>query len=261
MKNFENSSQEDINHIWDERWRTEDGLPVRAKFKQRLFIEGYPVFMQYVPIGAKNFLEVGAGSGRYGLKLAEDRPQLSVTLTDIVEEGLLSMRTSVVQLGLANVTVQKEDAFKLSFSDGTFDVVFSDAVIQHLPDHENAVKEMLRVVRPGGLLIISSVNGWNAPHQLYKAFLALLGKQYPYGHEKNFTPMELRSLFQRLHIRDMARDGFYPAYGIYRLKTYWKPFALVGKILNRINKLIDPITGRFLSRHFGFEIFVVARKK
>lgn len=261
MKNVENFSQEKINHIWGARWRTEDGLPVRAKFLQRLFVEGYPVFMQYVPSGARNFLEVGAGTGRYGLKIAEDRPKLSVTLTDIADEGILSMHTSTLELGLANVVVQKEDAFKLSFADETFDVVFSDAVIQHLPDYELAMKEMLRVVSPGGLLIISSVNSWNIPHQLYKAILVLLGKPYPYGYEKNFTPLELRSLFQRLLLKDIVGDGFYPAYGIYRLKTYWRPAKLIGSILNRLNKMIDPWTGRFSSRYFGFEIFCVGRKQ
>ncbi len=260
MKNLENFTQGKINHIWGARWRTEEGLPARAKFMQRLFIEGYPVFMQHVPSDAKNFLEVGAGTGRYGLKLAEDRPQLSVTLTDIADDGILSMHASVSELGLVNVVVQKEDAFSLSFSDGTFDVVFSDAVIQHLPDHESAMKEMLRVVRPGGLLIISSVNGWNLPHKLYKASLVMLGKEYPYGYEKNFTPIELCSLFQHFQLKEITQDGFYPAYGIYRLKTYWKPAKLIGSVINRLNKMIDPWTGRFLSRKFGFEIFVVGRK-
>lgn len=46
------------------------------------------------------------------------------------------------------------DAERLPFDDETFDVVVGHAVIHHLPDVEQAFREMLRVLRPGGRVVI-----------------------------------------------------------------------------------------------------------
>lgn len=249
-------TQDRVNRVWSTEWK-KGGIAAKAIFTQRLFVEGYPVFKKYIPKDPKRFLDVGAGSGRYGLKFAEEFPGAHVTITDVLDESVAMIAGFAKELSATNVTVAKEDIFSLSFAEETFDVVFCDVVIQHLSDVENAMREMRRVLKPGGVLIVSVNNKWN-PHTIYKFFA---GKSYHYGYEKSYTQGELRELFVRCDFRIIALDGFYPAYSIYRLKRYWKPAALIGKILNRVNRLIDPWTGRFLSRHFGFEIFCVGRKQ
>lgn len=254
-------SQKEVSTIWENVWSREKTTTPSDFFRVRLFIEGYPVFKKYVPRDTRSILEIGTGPGRFGLALARDFPNAHVTVTDIVEASLISAARMKEYLGIENVTVERADVFALQYNTGTFDVVFCDAVIQHLPQHNNAVKEMIRVLKPGGTLIISSVNGWNLPHQLYKGVLTLLRKPYFYGYEKNFTPVELVKLLKNFHMTITAQDGFYFAYGVYRWKRRFPIFRWVGGALNRVTKFLDFFTFRAVSRYLGFEIFVVAQKQ
>ena len=79
--------------------------------------------------------------------------------------------------------------------------------------------------------------------------------------ERAYTRNELSSLVEKGGMEVRALDGFYHAYGIFRLRAYWRPFGLIGGAFNRISKVLDALTGRAFSRYFGFEIFVVAKKK
>lgn len=252
-------SQSDIDAVWSRVWREQQKASRGAIFKHRLFVEGYPVIKKFVPKDARFILEVGGGSGRYGLSFAQDLPRSTVRIVDMVEESLDFISRLSQELGLRNVQVGREDAFKLSFPDNSFDVVFSDAVIQHFPNPENALKEMTRVLKPNSPLIVSVVNARN-PHTLYKAWLKLWRKPYPYGYEKSFTKKELRELFAKSGLEVIAEDGFYTAYGIYRLKSVHPIFGLLGKICNRVVKMLDLFTKRFVSRSFGFEIVIVGKK-
>lgn len=60
--------------------------------------------------------------------------------------------------GAANVKFQLGSIVALPFADSAFDVVCSAGVIEYLPDYRDAIREMHRVLRPGGLLVLSTTN-------------------------------------------------------------------------------------------------------
>lgn len=252
--------QTEINKVWEGEWNR-GGYNAKSLFGQRIFVEGYPVVKKYIPDGVKNILDIGAATGRYSVKFAQDFPNATVYATDIIEGSLAVIQRLVDEVGVKNVVVQKEDGSKLNFPDNHFDVVYSGMVLQILPDVDAVLHEVKRVVKPGGVVIMSTVNFWNF-HSLFKWYLKVFNrpKEY-YGQEHARSPRELGRLFTEAGFAVVALDGFQPAYGIYRLKMYWKPAAVIGRILNRLNRIVDSFTGRFLSRHFGFEIFCVAKKK
>ena len=253
-------TQSEISRVWETEWK-KGGYTAKALFGQRIFIEGYPVVKKYIPSNTRTILDVGAATGRYSIKFAQDFPGAKVYATDILESSLDIIRGLVDETGVTNVEVRKEDAVQLSFPDNQFDVIYSGMVLQILPDVERALGEMKRVLKPGGVLIVTTVNFWNF-HTLFKWYLKVFNRppEY-YGSEQARSPQELRELFESHSLDVLALDGFSPAYGIYRLKMYWKIAKLIGSMLNRLNKIIDPWTGRFLTRNFGFEIFAVGRKK
>jgi SAM-dependent methyltransferase len=59
---------------------------------------------------------------------------------------------------LPNLRLQNGDAQQLPFDDGTFDVVASYQTLEHVPDPQVGLEEMLRVVRPGGLVCVVGPN-------------------------------------------------------------------------------------------------------
>jgi len=261
-KFINSSSQEDINKIWRNRWLKAEADKVdinKMLGRNRLFLESYPIFKKYFSQDLPNILDAGGGTGRYSFGLVGDIDDLNITIIDILPESLRLIENFKNQLGIDNIKVKREDILSLTFPDNHFDVVFSDAVIQHLPNYRDAIKELTRVIRPGGRIIISVVNYWNF-HTFFKFLDRLFGRGYEYGFEKSFTRSELKELFRENKINVIAEDGFYPAYGVYRLKKINRSFKLAGKIINRLTKIFDNYTNRFFSRRFGFEILIVGEK-
>lgn len=251
-------SQSVVSEIWQGVW--EKNSPAAEKiFTNQLFIEGYKVFKKYITQDARQILEAGGGSGRFGLKIAQNLPNSKVTIIDIVDSSLVFIKKLSENLGLKNIFVAKDDILNLSFNNNSFDLVISDAVIQHVSDDQKAIEEMVRILKPGGKLIISVVNFWNF-HSVYKVWLKLTNQKYEYHSERAYTKKELRNLFELCGLKIIEEDGFYPAYGIIRLKRRYRFFKLLGRICNRFVKILDKYTDGFFSKNFGFEIVIIGEK-
>lgn len=252
-------NQEEINKIWGKEWKEHENLSPNKILNHKVFLEGYPVLKKFIPENhGQNILEIGSGSGRHGIRIAQDFPQSHVVLTDISEESLGLIRNLTGKLGIKNIEIKGEDVLNLSFSDNKFDVVFCNAVIQYLPNYELAISEMVRVLKPGGRIILSTVNFWNLPYLLDRKVLRR--KNYPHGQERPFKKDELKKLLLGEGIKLIADDGYYFAYGIIRLRYISGIFKPIGGIVNRLVRIIDPFTNRFISKNFGFEIVIVGRK-
>lgn len=96
-------------------------------------------------------LEVGCGLGTDLAGLA--RRGLDVTGIDVAPSVVALAREHLRHYGLPG-RVLVGDAHALGFQDGTFDVVYSSGVLQHVPDIRHAVAEIHRVLRPGGLAVV-----------------------------------------------------------------------------------------------------------
>ena len=96
-------------------------------------------------------LEVGVGTG---LCLPLYPRECDITAIDVSAAMLDKAAVRVKELGLANVKLQKMDAGEMEFADSTFDIVIAAYVVTAVPDHRKLMKEMIRVSRPGGRLIM-----------------------------------------------------------------------------------------------------------
>jgi ubiquinone/menaquinone biosynthesis C-methylase UbiE len=94
-------------------------------------------------------LEIGAGTGYFGLNLVTAGVVRSYTATDISPGMLSVLSETAAARGIAAGTACCE-AGALPFPDDSFDIVFGHAVLHHLPDLEGSFREFLRVLRPGG---------------------------------------------------------------------------------------------------------------
>nr|POE51653.1 putative methyltransferase c1b3.06c [Quercus suber] len=97
-------------------------------------------------------LDVGAGSGTITASLAKYMPHGHVTATDISDEILKSAAAYAEKVGVTNITFQTANVYKLPFSDDAFDIVHASMVLSHLDAHADALREMLRVTKPGGVV-------------------------------------------------------------------------------------------------------------
>jgi SAM-dependent methyltransferase len=97
-------------------------------------------------------LDVGCGPGTITADLAALVAPGRVTGMDPAEEVLPQARQAAAGLGLDTVDFATGDVHALDFADGTFDVVHAHQVLQHVADPVQALREMRRVTRPGGVV-------------------------------------------------------------------------------------------------------------
>jgi phosphatidylethanolamine/phosphatidyl-N-methylethanolamine N-methyltransferase len=123
-------------------------------------------------------LEVGVGTG---INVALYPTDCSVTGIDLSSSMLEKARERVARKGVRNVRLLQMDAVNLKFADDTFDIVYAPYVISVVPDPVAVTREMCRVCRPGGRIVIlnhfrskSRVGAWLermiAPFTLYLGF-------------------------------------------------------------------------------------------
>ncbi|MGC1360514.1 MAG: methyltransferase domain-containing protein [Silvibacterium sp.] len=101
-------------------------------------------------------LEVGCGSGGYALHLADTVGCRLVGL-EVNAPGVRNANQLALARGLASrVHFEQCDASKkLPFDDNTFDAVFANDVLCHLPGRGEVLEEMFRILKPGGRMLFS----------------------------------------------------------------------------------------------------------
>lgn len=101
----------------------------------------------------QSVLDVAGGPGEPSLTIAETvGPTGLVTCTDAVAEMVETARAEAQRRGIKNVRFQQCSADDLPFPDNSFDAVVSRLGVMLFPDPSAAVREMLRVTKPGGRL-------------------------------------------------------------------------------------------------------------
>ena len=114
-------------------------------------IEKAERLLHFVSIeGKQDFLEVGCGSGAVSNHIAR-KHSVNVTGTDIDPDQIrLAQQHSS---NLANIRFVEADATNLPFEDNDFDIVLSFGVMHHISNWLDALREISRVLRPGGYFI------------------------------------------------------------------------------------------------------------
>lgn len=142
-----------VYHDWesshyDEKWS--------ISFDDRCIAYAVRVFRSVVPLTPSfgRTLEVGSGTGFFLLNLAQAGIVTAPVCTDISPGMVANCVENGRRLGL-EVDGRVADAESLPFDDESFDLVIGHAVVHHLPDVGQSFKEMLRILKPGGRLVIA----------------------------------------------------------------------------------------------------------
>ncbi|MDD1705799.1 MAG: methyltransferase domain-containing protein [Methanoregulaceae archaeon] len=107
---------------------------------------------RYLP--GERVLEAACGVGAQTVILAKNSPEAVFVSVDISPGSLALAEDRIRAEGITNVTFQQADVFHLPFMDGWFDHVFVCFLLEHLPDPVLALRELKRVLRPGGTITV-----------------------------------------------------------------------------------------------------------
>jgi ubiquinone/menaquinone biosynthesis C-methylase UbiE len=120
-----------------------------------------PAYFGYGDFATQKVLEVGIGQGTDLANFATKNAICSGV--DIADNHLMLTARNFTLRGL-DVDLRKSDATALPFENDTFDCVYSMGVVHHIPEIEQVLGEMHRVLKPGGLLMTAVYNKWSAFH-------------------------------------------------------------------------------------------------
>jgi len=100
-------------------------------------------------------LDLGTGTALIPIEFCRQSPSGHILGVDLAEEMLKAARDNVDRAGYAGrIALEKCDAKGLPFADDSFAAVMSNSIIHHIPEPLDCFREMVRVLRPGGLLFV-----------------------------------------------------------------------------------------------------------
>jgi ubiquinone/menaquinone biosynthesis C-methylase UbiE len=176
----------------------------RTRYSAEPFISEHADF---AGAAGKSVLEIGVGLGTDFIRFA--RAGARMTGIDITPRAVELVRGRLRLEGL-EAEVLVADAERLPFADGSFDRVYSWGVLHHTPDTSTAIREAIRVTRPGGELCVmlygrrswAAAGAWirNAllRRRPFKSISQVLAESIESEGTKGYTQRELREMFRAL---------------------------------------------------------------
>lgn len=194
-------------------------------------------------------LEIGCGRGELACRVAE---QAAVTRlyvgADFARSAVALARARGSARSLHRLTWMVNDVQALALPAETFDTILSCETIEHVPDPMRALRELHRVLRRGGRLLLTTPN-YLGPFGLYRIYLRTRGRRYTEGGQ----PICRVTLLPRT-VRWIARAGFHvvaaDAVGQYVLSPGRVPYR------PRWMEALQPVLWPF-----GLHSIVVAEKR
>jgi SAM-dependent methyltransferase len=135
--------------------------PSACPYALRFFVEGpHPgiprerLIEVLAPAPGERILEIGPGTGYYSLDLAPRLDGGTLAVLDLQHEFLDHVAREARERGITNIEPTLGDARSLPYGDGVFDGAFLVTVLGEVPGQDDALRELHRVLRPGGRLVV-----------------------------------------------------------------------------------------------------------
>jgi ubiquinone/menaquinone biosynthesis C-methylase UbiE len=141
--------------------------PSACPYGQRFWVEApHPLITRprlretLGPAAGERLLEIGPGTGYYTLEMAGwVLPGGTIEIFDLQQEMLDHTMERARERGIDNVVPTQGDATGLPYEDASVDAVVLTAVLGEIPDGDAALREIRRVLRPGGRLVVGELFG------------------------------------------------------------------------------------------------------
>ena len=150
--------------------------PSACPYGQRFWVEApHPLITRerlreaLAPQPGETVLEVGPGTGYYTLPVARWVAPGTLHVLDVQQEMLDHTMRRAAGDGIDNVEPRRGDARRLPYDDASFDSAYLVTVLGEVPDQDAALRELRRVLKPGGRVVVGELFG--DPHMVGESSL------------------------------------------------------------------------------------------
>ncbi len=195
------STEAHWTRFWRERAAIDEVYPTEGRVVEHILAE--------TKVAGKRVLEVGAGSGRDSVALAH--MGATAILLDY-SRASLEVARGVAEREKQRVHLVRADALRMPFRDAAIDVVFHQGLLEHFRDPRPLLSENVRVLAPGGVLLVDVPQRFHL-YTVLKHFLIALGRWFA-GWETEFTIGELERLMGEAGVKVTRRYGSWMVPGL-----------------------------------------------
>jgi len=150
-------------------------------------------------------IDVGCGTGILSLSALE-KGAASISCVDISTSMLEKCKEKIIEKGYGKdrTSFHEADAEKLPFDENTFDVVLFNMVLGMIPTQQETIKELARVLRPGGTLAVSA-HGPAHYREAIEAGLKIMSMRYFLTYRIEFWPRDEKEVQDLFKIADLDK--------------------------------------------------------
>jgi len=234
-----------------------------------------------------NYLDIGCGTGYYLVNLGLYKGLSHAHGMDISRAMIRKCRENAARTA-SPVTCAVSDAACLPYAADQFDLITARAILHHVPDPMDALQEIRRVLKPGGVCILQEPTKWgnplcfaltNAVWWLPRKHMDILdGKQHLITEEKaflatldappdahTFTPEDIRKMVHMLGFASTKVFGFEFLGNLFNFLTFpFRQIKMIQPVIEQAKKVLDCIDEKVLiyivPDCLYFNLIIVVRK-
>lgn len=225
----------------------------RDRYRQQPWMHEY---FRYERFAGQHVLEIGIGQGTDMMQFAQAGAICHGV--DITQNHLKLTALNATLRGI-EVDLHEADATRLPFADNSLDCVYSFGVLHHIPEIDQVVREIHRVLKPGGKVMIALYHKWSAFHLFWKLLANGLrnGWLFTKGYqgllatiEKGADGVQVKPyvrLFSRRELQALMRDFHQEDVSVHQLHEdhFWP--SVIGRIVRKKLKQLEPKLGWYVT--------------
>jgi ubiquinone/menaquinone biosynthesis C-methylase UbiE len=178
----------------------------------RIFANDFLALSPAGPPGKEttSVLDVGTGTAQIPIEICRRRADLRLTAIDLAAQMLQLAQRNVIREGLTSqIKLDHVDAKSLPYADAMFDAVISNSIIHHIPEPKSSFREMVRVLRPRGMLFIRDLLRPADRETLEKLVACYAGDANP--HQQQMFRESLHAALTLAEVSELLCDSKCPA--------------------------------------------------
>ena len=159
-----------------EEWHDRLGVDVEANAPWHLLVRAHLDVER--DLAGKQVLEIGCGRGGFTCWLStQGAGRTEIVAADFSTTAVTKGSLSAARRAIGGIAWEVGDIQHIPHADASFDTVFSCETIEHVPDPALAVRELARVLKPGGRLFLTTPN-YLGTTGLYRGYLRMTGRKF-----------------------------------------------------------------------------------